>query len=171
MDAGKLFYVKPKGIDMGDYEIREYDSKFLKDFVRLNTDWITRHFKIEPKDVETLNNAEAIIVRTGGQIFFAVESGKAVGCCAIIRHEDGSWELAKLAVDDSCKGKGYGRILSEAVIDYAKKHGAPEIYLEGNTALAASIALYRKLGFNEVPITHNNYERCNIMMILNLRQK
>ena len=40
------------------------------------------------------------------------------------------------------------------------------IFLEGNTRLQASIALYRKLGFKEIPLEGNAYERCDILMEL-----
>ena len=42
-------------------------------------------------------------------------------------------------------------------------------FLEGNTRLEASIALYRKLGFKEIPLEGNAYERCDILMALDLR--
>ena len=37
-------------------------------------------------------------------------------------------------------------------------------YLEGNTRLKASIAIYRSLGFVEIPLQGNAYERCDILM-------
>ena len=37
-------------------------------------------------------------------------------------------------------------------------------YLEGNTRLKASIAIYRSLGFVEIPLRGNAYERCDILM-------
>ena len=51
-----------------------------------------------------------------------------------------------------------------AAIEYAKKQGINSIYLEGNTRLKASIALYRSLGFVEIPLQGNAYERCDILM-------
>jgi len=38
------------------------------------------------------------------------------------------------------------------------------IFLEGNTRLAPSIHLYRKLGFREIPLDGHTYERCDILM-------
>jgi ribosomal protein S18 acetylase RimI-like enzyme len=61
-----------------------------------------------------------------------------------------------------------GRKLGEALLDYAKSHGVKRIFLEGNTRLEASIALYRKLGFREIPLEGNAYERCDILMEIKL---
>lgn len=59
-------------------------------------------------------------------------------------------------------------MLGESLVDYARKHGVRRIYLEGNTRLEASIALYRKLGFREIPLQGNAYERCDILMLFDL---
>ena len=56
----------------------------------------------------------------------------------------------------------------EALLDYAKSHGVKRIFLEGNTRLEASIALYCKLGFGEIPLEGNAYERCDILMEIKL---
>ena len=77
-------------------------------------------------------------------------------------------ELAKMAVDPEAQGKGIGRKLGAALLDYAKSHGVKRIFLEGNTRLEASIALYRKLGFREIPLEGNAYERCDILMEIKL---
>lgn len=44
----------------------------------------------------------------------------------------------------------------------------PKYKHEGNTRLEASIALYRKLGFHEIPLQGNAYERCDILMLFDL---
>lgn len=77
-------------------------------------------------------------------------------------------ELAKMAVTPKAQGRGIGRMLGESLVDYARKHGVRRIYLEGNTRLEASIALYRKLGFHEIPLQGNAYERCDILMLFDL---
>ena len=73
-----------------------------------------------------------------------------------------------MAVSPKAQGRGIGRMLGESLVDYARKHGVRRIYLEGNTRLEASIALYRKLGFHEIPLQGNAYERCDILMLFDL---
>ena len=115
--------------------------------------------------IETFSHVDEI-VEQGGQIFLAItDNGEVVGCCALKHHkEKQSYELAKMAVSPHHQGKHIGHQLGEAAIEYAKKQGINSIYLEGNTRLKASIALYRSLGFVEIPLQGNAYERCDILM-------
>lgn len=151
------------GLEM--VHIETYKPEYKEDFIRLNKEWIESFFKIEASDIETFSHVDEIVDR-GGQIFIATtDGGEAVGCCALKHHEtDGTYELAKMAVSPRHQGKHIGHLLGAAVIDYAKKHGVSRIFLEGNTRLAASIALYRSLGFKEIPLVGNAYERCDILM-------
>ena len=55
---------------------------------------------------------------------------------------------------------------TKEMLDYARHHHVKRIFLEGNTHLEASISLYRKLGFKEIPLSGNAYERCDILMEL-----
>lgn len=57
-----------------------------------------------------------------------------------------------------------GKKLLEAAISRAKESGAKRIFLEGNTLLEASIHLYKKAGFQEIPHRHSRYKRVNIVM-------
>lgn len=143
-----------------------YDPQFKQDFIRLNKQWIETYFKLEESDLNTFVHIEEYIIGRGGQIFQAIDDKKIVmGCCALIPHpEMDSYELAKMAVSPASRGRGIGRLLGEALLDYARNHGVKRIFLEGNTHLEASIALYRKLGFKEIPLIGNAYERCDILM-------
>jgi len=78
------------------------------------------------------------------------------------------FELAKMAVSDTAKGKGIGELLGQASIKKAKALGAKKLYLESNTILKPAIHLYHKLGFKKVTGIPSPYERCNIQMILEL---
>lgn len=154
---------------MEQIEIKLYKADYKEDFIRLNTEWITRFFRLEDSDIYTLNHVEEYIIDQGGQVFFALVDGRPKGCCALIHHqEEDTYELAKMAVSPSAQGLGLGRKLGEALIAYARTKGIKQIFLEGNTLLETSIILYRKLGFKEVAISHAAYDRCNIMMKLNL---
>ena len=145
--------------------IETYKSEYRNDFIRLNREWIESYFKIEASDIETFSHVDDI-VEQGGQIFLAItDDGEVVGCCALKHHpEKQSYELAKMAVSPLHQGKHIGHQLGKAVMEYARKHGVKRIFLEGNTRLKASIALYRSLGFVEIPLQGNAYERCDILM-------
>ena len=146
--------------------ITTYEPRYKQDFIRLNKQWIETWFRLEKSDLDTFEHIDDSIIGRGGQIFLAIDdSGQVVGCCALKPHpEFDCFELAKMAVSPDVQGKGIGRRLGEALIDYARSHNVKRIFLEGNTRLEASIALYRKLGFKEIPLEGNAYERCDILM-------
>lgn len=73
-----------------------------------------------------------------------------VGCCALLAMADGGFEVAKMAVAEAHKGRGYGRDLMVACVERARAAGAPRLYLETNSALAPALALYRGFAFREL---------------------
>lgn len=154
---------------MAEINIRLYKPKYKDDFIRLNTEWITKYFRLEDSDRIALENVEEYIINKGGQVFIAELDGEVVGCCALIAHpQNATYELAKMAVTPDVQGLGIGRRLGEALIAYAQKHGVRRIFLEGNTKMEASIILYKKLGFKEIPKENASYERCDVMMVLDI---
>lgn len=132
-------------------------------FRELNLEWIRRHFKVERKDVEQTENPERCL-EGGGEIFFVVEGGEAVGTCAMYRTE-GGYELAKMAVSPARRGLGYGDLLMHAAEAWARQRGAREILILSNTVLEPAIRLYKKHGYETTRLgPHPDYERCNIEM-------
>lgn len=146
-----------------------WNQEYRDDFIRLNREWIEQYFRLEPADWKVLSDPEGAIIQKGGQIFFAVEEGNVLGCCALVRHpETETYELAKMAVTPTAQGKGLGYLLGKALLSYATAHGVRKIYLEANTRMAASVHLYHKLGFKDVEMTHPVYDRCDLCMEISL---
>ena len=137
-------------------------------FKQLNEEWIIANFKMEKEDHHALDHPQEHILDKGGHIFMALYQNQPVGTCSIIRMEDGNFELAKMAVSPSAKGKGIGWLLGQACIDKARTLGAKRVYLESNTKLRPAISLYHKLGFHKVAGPPSPYERANIQMELRL---
>ena len=154
---------------MSDVRIVEYTARHRERFRELNLAWITEHFRVEDADRRALDDPEGYILGHGGHIFMAEVDGQVVGGCALLRNEDGTFELAKMAVDPSMRGRGVGRALGKAAIERARALGARHLELLSNTRLTPAITLYRSLGFVEVPLPANDYERANIKMVLELR--
>lgn len=150
----------------GKVRIIRWHPDYRDDFVRLNKAWIERFFRLEPGDLRLFADPEVEIIRPGGEIFFAQrDDGRIVGCCALVFHpETGRYELAKMAVDVRMQGRGIGFRLGTALLEYACERHVGRIFLEANTRLAASVALYRKLGFRESRCGAATYERCNLVM-------
>jgi GNAT superfamily N-acetyltransferase len=149
-------------------KIIDYLPEYQYAFRELNVEWITQYFKMEAADYQSLDHPQTYILDKGGYILFAVYEGLAIGTCALIRKDEHTFELAKMAVAPEGKGKGIGYKLGLAAIEKAKQAGAAKLYLESNTILKPAISLYQKLGFKKVTGPPSPYERSNIQMELSL---
>ena len=137
------------------------------DFERLNREWIERWFGVEEEDRKAFEDPGGRIVEPGGQIFFVVDEAGVRGTCAVIRHDAATYELAKMAVESSAQGRGYGDRLVAAAIAFARSAGARRLMLVSNTRLGPALNLYRKHGFRDVPLDpRNGYTRADIQLEL-----
>ena len=134
-----------------EVEIVTYRPAFAEDFRRLNYEWLEKYFTVEPLDEEYLSDPEGHIMDLGGEIFFAVDGDRVVGTCAAIPREGGTMELAKLAVTADFQGRGLGRALSAAVIEFARSRQPRCLYLVSSTKLGPALRLYETLGFHHLP--------------------
>lgn len=150
-------------------EVIPYRDEFRPDFERLNLEWIEQFFVVEEADREVFADPDSKIIIPGGQVFYVLESGVAKGTCAVLRNNAATYELAKMAVTSSARGRGFGDLLMRAVIEFARDAGADELILSSNTKLQAAIRLYEKYGFQSIPhISDERYKRVDIMMRLAL---
>lgn len=146
-----------------------YRPRFRRDFERLNLEWIQRYFWVEPDDHRVLGDPKRHILAHGGEILFAIIDDKVVGTCALKRLSPARYEVAKMAVDPTMRGRGIGARLLQASIDKARSLGASELVLETHSSLQAAIRLYRKFGFEDVPLPEEtSHERTDTMMRLRL---
>src|SRR5687768_6402550 len=100
----------------------------------------------------------------------AEEDGEVVGACALIRMDDGVFELAKMAVAPVAQGKGIGTMLGQAAVDRARDLGASRVELLTNSALAPALRVYSELGFVNVPVGPTEYRRADVRMVLRLNR-
>ena len=147
-------------------EIVPYAPEYQQAFKKINEAWIQKYWEMESSDHKALDKPIENIIDKGGYIAIALKNQQAVGTCALIHMGNGSYELAKMAVDDAVKGLGIGFMIGNHMIEKAVSMGAHRIYLESNTVLKPAINLYRKLGFKRIPLKESPYERCNIQMEL-----
>jgi N-acetylglutamate synthase-like GNAT family acetyltransferase len=136
-------------------------------FRTLNEEWITRHFTLEAKDMETLGDPENAILREGGHIFMLYADAKPVGCVALMPMSRGVYELSKMAISPHLRGQGLGRRLLQHAIEQARLIGAKSLFLGSNTKLSNAVHLYESVGFRHVPpetLPPNPYTRANVFM-------
>jgi putative acetyltransferase len=143
-------------------------------FRRLNEAWIEKYFRLEDKDRETLENPEKYILAKGGHIIMAERAGEPVGCCALLNLEDGRFEIAKMTVAESERGRGLGYQLLAYVVEFAREHSIRNLYLETNSSLTNAIHIYEKLGFRHLPperIEPSPYARADVYMEMTLNSR
>ena len=153
---------------MDEIKIIDYLPGHKIFFKQLNYIWIKKYFTVEKEDLKLLENPEEYIIKPGGAILMAERDGNIIGTCGLLRINDGTFELVKMAVDEKERGKRIGYLLGEAAIKKAKDLGADKIQLETNSSLIPAVNLYKKLGFTEVPLNNSEYKRCDLKMILDL---
>ncbi|HLO97037.1 MAG TPA: GNAT family N-acetyltransferase [Fimbriimonas sp.] len=153
-----------------DVQIVPFNPIYANKFGELNRVWIEEHFQIEPRDEAVFEDPEASIIKSGGEIYFAIHTrtAQAVGTVAL-QSKDGNHQLAKLAVDPAFQGHGIGRLLCQAVIDEAQRRGVKQLTLQTNSVLAPAIKLYETLGFQRRPVpTGDAFSRTDTYMVLEL---
>jgi len=151
-------------------EILDFEPTYRDHFRKLNEAWIRKYFFIEQADRAILSNPERIIT-DGGAIFFARLGEKITGTCALVKVEESTFEIAKMAVAEDYQGMGIGRMLLDACIERAKSSKATCVTLETNTRLTSAVQLYKKAGFKSVPLEDSHqsrFSRVNLVMKLDL---
>jgi len=164
-----MTFAKEQSPPVVEVGIRQFRLGDAAAFRRLNEEWITRFFRIEPKEEIILADPQRTILDAGGSIFFATAGERCVGCCALIRLGDKEFEVAKMAVEPAYQRAGIGRRLLQAAIEEGRKAGAKRLYLETNHVLTPAIRLYESLGFKHIPenrIVPSQYERADVYMEL-----
>lgn len=146
---------------------REFRAGDREAFWKLNEQWIAKYFVLEEKDVLTLREPEKYILNPGGRIFFATRGDDIVGCCALIATGPDSYEVAKMAVDETQRNQGIGKSLLDHVIQEARALGARRLTLETNSRLMNAIHVYESLGFRHIDpsrLEPSPYKRANVFM-------
>ena len=155
---------------MDGVRIITFDPAYARDFADLNYEWIAANYGIEQQDHDQLDHPVESVLESGGEIFFALVDGQVAGTVAMIRIDEDSFELAKMAVSPRFRGRKLGDLLMNACVQFARLNCAASIILESNTKQVAAVSLYRKHGFVEVPLDPNShFVRANIRMELSLQ--
>jgi putative acetyltransferase len=159
-------------------EIVTYRAEYRAAFERLNREFLESRWTLEPNDVRLLRDPFSAFVTTGGEVFFLLDQGHALGTCAL-RWEGADaggaplFELCKMAVDPTARGRGFGDLLVGAAVEAARGRGARQVYLLTHSTLSPAIALYEKHGFRitrrgVLPTSRREHSRADVEMTLEL---
>jgi ribosomal protein S18 acetylase RimI-like enzyme len=86
-----------------------------------------------------------------GALLLARWNDQSAGCVALRRFEAGVGELKRLYVRPAFRGHGIGRALSDAAIEAARAAGYARVRLDTIGSMVEAVALYRSLGFQDIP--------------------
>ncbi|MEQ1744328.1 MAG: branched-chain amino acid aminotransferase [Saprospiraceae bacterium] len=146
-------------------KIEHWAPEYREAFFNLNRAWIEVDYPLEQVDIDVLSNPESHILSGGGSILSALDGETVVGVVALRPAGDKQYELTKMAVDVPWRGRGIGRLLMEAAIREGEALGADRIILYSNSNTSGlAVELYRKMGFQEIPLEQGVYKRANIKM-------
>ncbi len=109
--------------------------------------WCADRFKNYPLSLEEFNN-----IYKSGELsgFIAQDGDKTIGHLFMQKLGQNKYKFGLIIVDDSLRGKGYGKSMLLSAIDYAKNNlGAKIITLSVFDNNVSAFECYKKLGFSE----------------------
>ena len=145
-------------------EIIPYSPDLKEHIKNLNIEWLQKYFRVEKKDELVLSNPQEEIIDKGGMIFYAKYNDEIIGTVSLMKIDDVTFELSKMAVSDKAQGLGIGNKLLVHSITVAEENNIKKLLLYSNRILLPALHLYKKFGFVEVPLGNVNYERADIKM-------
>jgi len=91
-----------------------------------------------------------------GTVLVAYDRGRPVGVVALRPLEAGGCEMKRMYVVPDHRRKGIGRVLSERLVEIARRKGYRAMRLDTLGTMHAALELYRTLGFREIPAYRYN---------------
>ncbi|MEZ4960758.1 MAG: GNAT family N-acetyltransferase [Saprospiraceae bacterium] len=148
-----------------EIKIIDYSPEHKNRWREINEAWINKSYVMEAIDHQHCSFPEESILATGGQILLAVVDGEIAGTVGLLKDDESTYEMIKMAVDERFRGHGIGELLCKASIERARSLNAALFYLFSNRkGSETAIRLYRRLGFVEVPLARQDFERADIQM-------
>ena len=132
-------------------EIFDYRPSLKHYFYELAGNWLLEFLggELEEEDKFTLHNPDKAYLAAGGFLFFAQYQSKIVGCVALKRLDENTFEFAKLFIDPAARNLGIATKLIERCITRCRENKATQLWLQTNMAMPEAHKLYDKLGFQD----------------------
>ena len=147
-------------------EIIGYDEKFHADFKRMNLEYLDKYNLTESHDMIILDNPEEIVLGRGGFLWLAKAGDEIVGTVGLMNEGHGIFELIKMCVAESWRGRGISKLLMETCLRKVKELRGEKLFLFSNHQLQTALKLYSKYGFKNVEVTDSPFETADVKMEL-----
>ena len=153
---------------MKQVKIIEFEEQYHENYKRLSYEWLEKYISVEPEDEKILNDPWGVVLNNGGYIFFAKHDKEIVGTVSLLKIDNETFELAKLAVTERYKGMKIGHALMAKCMEFARRDNAKKLILYTNKKLVPAIELYKKFGFKELRIVDNKYLEADMKMKIDI---
>jgi len=153
--------------------LREFDDGLVEAFSSITREWVEEMFTLEDEDRHIIDHPRASIIDKGGVILFVeAEDLGVVGTCALMPVEGKTFELTKMGVLASARGRRAGDFLLDKTLERAmamhSRGELDELFLLTNRACEAAIHLYEMHGFlhdqGVMDRFGHRYARCDVAM-------
>ncbi len=150
--------------------IQPADNPFLAKIIR---DTLTEFNANHPGTVyydATTDSLYELFQQKGAAYFVAVLNDKIVGGGGIYPTEGlsaATCELVKMYLLPEARGTGLGKTLIEKSLNFAKKTGYKNVYLETMPELQQALKVYAKFGFDylKAPMGNSGHTGCSLWML------
>ncbi|HEY1906024.1 MAG TPA: GNAT family N-acetyltransferase [Myxococcaceae bacterium] len=112
--------------------------------------------RLAPSPVEIIRRWPDDFRGPGAAVVLARAEGRPVGCAGLRPLGEGVLELKHFFLAREARGRGFGRAMLSGVEEVARERGARRIVLDTAAPLIEAAALYRSVGYADIPRFNDN---------------
>lgn len=130
--------------------------KFIEDFL------------CQPLDFQDTDKEFSTFPAVYNFLLLAKLDGVPIAACGVKAFKPDVAELKRLYAIPAGRGHGLGEKLTIASLTESRRRGFKEMYLDTDPGLTHAVAIYRKLGFTDIPRYYENPMGCSLYMKISL---